>query len=116
MAHTIVHKNELPHSGSAHRFEGYRHGGADVQERTQGHRLVPLYAFATVQVLQKGGASLPSQPAAVHRQDGAMDKVARRRGEQDDGALEVVGLAVAACRYAGQQRRGALLVLADGAG
>jgi hypothetical protein len=54
MAHAIVNKNELPHGGIAHRFEGYRHGGADVRERTQGHRRVPLYAFGTVQVLQKG--------------------------------------------------------------
>jgi hypothetical protein len=53
-AHAIVNKNELPHGGSAHRFEGYRHGGADVPERTRGHRRVPLYAFGTVQVLQKG--------------------------------------------------------------
>jgi hypothetical protein len=54
MAHAIVNKNELPHGGIAHRFEGYRHGGADVRERTQGHRRVPPYAFGTVQVLQKG--------------------------------------------------------------
>jgi quercetin dioxygenase-like cupin family protein len=30
MTHTIVNKDELPHSGSAHRFEGHLHGGADV--------------------------------------------------------------------------------------
>ena len=29
MAHAVS-KDELPHSGSAHRFEGYQHGGADV--------------------------------------------------------------------------------------
>jgi quercetin dioxygenase-like cupin family protein len=29
MAHA-VDKDELPHSGSAHRFEGHRHGGLDV--------------------------------------------------------------------------------------
>ena len=30
MTHTIVNIDELPHSGSAHRFEGHLHGGADV--------------------------------------------------------------------------------------
>ena len=30
MEHFIVAKDELPHSGSAHRFEGYLYGGADV--------------------------------------------------------------------------------------
>jgi mannose-6-phosphate isomerase-like protein (cupin superfamily) len=30
MNHYVVAKDELPHSGSAHRFEGYLHGGADV--------------------------------------------------------------------------------------
>ena len=30
MDHFVVAKDELPHSGSAHRFEGYLHGGADV--------------------------------------------------------------------------------------
>ena len=30
MEHFVVAKDELPHSGSAHRFEGYLHGGADV--------------------------------------------------------------------------------------
>lgn len=29
MIHAI-NKDELPHSGSAHRFEGYRYGGANV--------------------------------------------------------------------------------------
>jgi len=30
MEHFIVAKDELPHSGSAHRFEGCLYGGADV--------------------------------------------------------------------------------------
>ncbi len=30
MNHFVVAKDELPHSGSAHRFEGYLYGGADV--------------------------------------------------------------------------------------
>jgi hypothetical protein len=30
MAHTIVASDELPHSSSAHRFEGYLHGDANV--------------------------------------------------------------------------------------
>jgi quercetin dioxygenase-like cupin family protein len=30
MTHTIVNNDDLPHSGSAHRFEGHLHGGADV--------------------------------------------------------------------------------------
>lgn len=30
MVHTVVAIEDLPHSGSAHRFEGHRHGGADV--------------------------------------------------------------------------------------
>jgi len=30
MTYIVVAKDELPHSGSAHKFEGYRHGGADV--------------------------------------------------------------------------------------
>jgi mannose-6-phosphate isomerase-like protein (cupin superfamily) len=29
MAH-VISKNELPHSGSAHKFEGFQYGGADV--------------------------------------------------------------------------------------
>ena len=30
MTYTVVNKDELPHSGSAYRFEGHRHGGAHV--------------------------------------------------------------------------------------
>lgn len=30
MNHFVVAKDELPHSGSAHRFEGYLYGGAEV--------------------------------------------------------------------------------------
>ena len=30
MNHFVVAKDDLPHSGSAHRFEGYLYGGADV--------------------------------------------------------------------------------------
>jgi hypothetical protein len=59
MTYTVVNKDELPHSGSAYRFEGHRHGGAHVSffisDTAPGKGLGPhTHPYDEVFILQEG--------------------------------------------------------------
>ena len=75
MAHTIVASDELPHSGSAHRFEGYLHGDANVSfflsetPPGEGSRL-HTHPYEEVFVVQEGALTFTVGDAAVEAPSG----------------------------------------------
>ena len=59
MTHFLIDKVELPHGGSAHRFEGYLYGGAEVSffiSETPPGKGPSLHAhpYAEIFVVQEG--------------------------------------------------------------
>jgi mannose-6-phosphate isomerase-like protein (cupin superfamily) len=59
MNHFVVAKDELPHNGGAHRFEGYLYGGADVsffisEEPPGKGPSLHAHPYAEVYVVQEG--------------------------------------------------------------
>ena len=75
MAHTIVASDELPHSGSAHRFEGYLHGDANVSfflsetPPGEGPRL-HTHPYEEVFVVQEGALTFTVGDSAVEAPSG----------------------------------------------
>jgi quercetin dioxygenase-like cupin family protein len=75
MAHTIIAMDELPHSGTAHRFEGYLHGGANVSffisetPPGEGPRL-HIHPYEEVFVVQEGVHTFTVGDAAVEATSG----------------------------------------------
>jgi quercetin dioxygenase-like cupin family protein len=75
MAHTIIAMDELPHSGTAHRFEGYLHGGANVSffisetPPGEGPRL-HIHPYEEVFVVQEGVLTFTVGDAAVEATSG----------------------------------------------
>src|SRR5918998_6107001 len=53
------------------------------------------------------------EPAAVHGQDRAVNVLSGRRGKQNHGALEILGLAVAPSGDARQKRAAAFWIVTD---
>jgi mannose-6-phosphate isomerase-like protein (cupin superfamily) len=75
MNHFVVAKDELPHSGNAHRFEGYLHGGADVSffiSETPPGKGPSLHAhpYAEVFVVQEGELTFTVGEATIRATGG----------------------------------------------
>ncbi len=91
MTHTTVNKDELPHSGSAHRFEGHLHGGADVS----------FFVSMQVGVVRQTERHLHSDPPAPDElaelaaevQEIIEDEVPRDVRERVDIGIAVAGTA-----------------------
>jgi len=75
MAHSLIARDELPHSGTAHRFEGYLHGGANVSfflsetPPGEGPRL-HAHPYDEVFVVQEGVLTFTVGDAAVEATSG----------------------------------------------
>jgi quercetin dioxygenase-like cupin family protein len=75
MAHNIVARDELPQSGSAHRFEGYLYGDANVSfflsetPPGKGPRL-HAHPYEEVFVVQEGALTFTVGDAAVEAPSG----------------------------------------------
>jgi quercetin dioxygenase-like cupin family protein len=75
MTHTIVASDELPHSGSAHRFEGCLHGDANVSfflsetPPGEGPRL-HTHPYEEVFVVQEGALTFTVGDATVEAPSG----------------------------------------------
>ena len=75
MTHAIVAKDELPHSGSAHRFEGYCHGEANVSfflsdTPPGGGPGLHAHPYAEVFVVQEGNLTFTVGNATVEASSG----------------------------------------------
>jgi mannose-6-phosphate isomerase-like protein (cupin superfamily) len=71
----IINKDELPHSGTAHKFEGYRYGGADVSlfltdAPPRSGPSLHTHPYAEVFVVQEGQATFTVGGATIEATGG----------------------------------------------
>jgi mannose-6-phosphate isomerase-like protein (cupin superfamily) len=75
VAYTVVTKEDLPHSGSAYRFEGHRHGGVDVSffisDTPPGKGpILHVHPYDEVFVVQEGNLTFTVGEATVEAESG----------------------------------------------